>query len=190
MKIIFNGSPSEAKSPFFLKNKEICFKWKRFIEAKGGAIGGQCNAWSFQIHGFIDNSFELLVKKSTFSSGYILLPKDQGLFVQTDFSFHVDLGISDFEFRRSNRLDLFRKLLFSDKHHSVNFKKYHFVGMKKIQNDETYNSITTILAYGIRKKELNSIKYNSEKKELTISSRSTNLFISEVEKLFSILEEL
>jgi hypothetical protein len=75
MPISPNAAPDELDSPFFIKNEEVCRTFDEFIISLDGETRGNYNAFSYNILGEIrhPNEWEFNIKKSSFTSGNLLL---------------------------------------------------------------------------------------------------------------------
>ena len=127
-----NASANEKLSPFYKANEAFCIDFENFIKQNQGICKGNYNAWSYLISGKISepNQWVLEYKKSTFSSGNLLLPiKSQNLFISAIWK--TKGSHSDFKIRKKHSLDSISSIVNQDISTLNMFKKYVIVAKNK-----------------------------------------------------------
>ncbi|RMA67698.1 hypothetical protein [Ulvibacter antarcticus] len=118
MVIKSNAGSSEISSPFYQMNEKFCAEFENYIASKNGMVKGTFNAFSYQIFGKISDpiEWELFYKKSTFTSGNLILSaKRQNLFVAAEWSTkRIGTHNSEFLIRRKTKSDYFKMKLQSN----------------------------------------------------------------------------
>jgi hypothetical protein len=82
MAIKSNASPDELSSPFYIKNKELCLSWEKFIHDREGKINATYNAFSLSIKAKVklNSTWVIEVEKASYTSGNLFLSyKSQNL---------------------------------------------------------------------------------------------------------------
>lgn len=114
MAITSNAAPKELSSSFYLENKEACEAFEAIILKYKGETKGHYNAWSYSIHGTVTLNYKWIFhhKKSTYSSGNLILPKHQNVLFSASWKAMLkQKNQSDFKIRKKNFMDVFLKLL-------------------------------------------------------------------------------
>ncbi len=81
-----DGDEAEKRSPFYLKNEQICFELADYIAQKEGKLKGVYGAWSYHVISKIESPVEAVIeiKKASYSSGNLLLSTEyQSLYVSS-----------------------------------------------------------------------------------------------------------
>lgn len=109
MPVTPNAAPGELDSPFFIANEEICQSFDQFIVSNGGETRGKYNAFSYNVLGKVrhSNKWEFRIKKSTFTSGNLLLSSEyQNLHIASIWTARsLQSDCPDFLIRRNKFLD-------------------------------------------------------------------------------------
>ncbi len=164
-----NASPDEKRSPYYDFNKSFCLEFEEFIKLNAGISKGKYNAWSYLIHGKITepNQWVLEYKKSSFSSGNLLLSTEsQSLFTSVLWK-TKGLKNLDFLIRRKKPKDTFLKIFNRSISSFYTFENYVLVSET---NTHKITEIASILKPLFLSKEIYQISNNNN--ELMIELRT------------------
>ena len=108
MPIVHNAASDELLSPYFKQNEAFCKAFDAFIQSKGGETKGKYNAWSYGVIGEISHpkSWILKYRKSTFTSGNLLLSDTQNQFVGLEWiATNLKMRAQSFTIRKKTFFD-------------------------------------------------------------------------------------
>ncbi len=169
-----NAAPDEKDSPFFMENEKICQQWEQFIMERKGQIKGKYNSWSYVIHAKIDEAWLISVKKSTYSSGNLLLSsKHQNL--QEVLTLETNKIICDcpnFIIRKRAFKDLF-----SSRKSSLN-SKYSVFSVDV--DHHLIKAITSLVGESLQNQSLYTVTYKD--KNLKINLHHKNQWFQFIDK--------
>ena len=175
MPITPDASPDEYRSPFFIKNKAICEIFDQFIINLNGETNGAYNAWSYNAIGKINhvNEWQFRIKKSTYSSGNLLLSsKFQNLHIASEWiAKQLETTHPDFLIRKRSVLDIFKILTLKNWSKLIHFN--HYVIYCEHPNNDLILQLTQVLSDLFKEKQVFSIQYKSP--ELIINLRTAEI---------------
>jgi len=134
MSISSDSSPDEFTSPFFIQNKEICYRWGDLIRKFNGKVNGKYTSWSYRIIGHIKTnySWRIEVSKSTYSATGISSLLHSNVFENLSISTDTfDSKGSSFYIRKRN---LFFDIFIRNKFKQELINNYILIGSNKIEN--------------------------------------------------------
>lgn len=183
MVIKSNAASDELSPPFFKSNEKFCSEFETFIAKKNGEVKGQFNAWSYLIYGKISSpkNWTLMYKKSTFSSGNLLLSsKRQNLLVLAEWTTNgVGSHNSEFVIRKKKQSDII-KIKFSNSLSEHKLSKKYVVESQK-EDASLILGLTEILSDLFISNEIYRVEQKNNK--LTIELRSEKHHFDIFEKL-------
>lgn len=179
------ASPEDEKSPFFLKNKEICEAWENFINSKSGIIKGKYSAWALAIKAEIQQEntiWQFDIRKSTMTNPSILLnKKDVHLSLNIKAS-NLNHFQQSFTIRPRKPLDtLLLKL--NSKYKAINDK------ITLIHYGNTEEKLAKLIEHLINLDNVDSLKninYNTDNQLFTAKFRAVTLSKKFIEYLLNI----
>lgn len=180
-----NAATDELDSPYFKTNEKICQSFDQFIIAQNGETRGTYNAWSYNVLGKVrhPNKWEFRIKKSTFTSGNLLLSsKYQSLHVASTWTAqNLDSSCPSFKIRKPKFLDGF--LISISKNLTWLDSSKNYVLKCTEPNNELISDLKTMLKPLFKDKLIWDLHY--EKPVLSIELRSESTHTSLIEKLLA-----
>ncbi|MFD2917799.1 hypothetical protein [Psychroserpens luteus] len=184
MKIKSHAAQNELTSPFYKANEDFCIRFENYIASKNGMIKGQYNAWSYLIFGKFESSksWDLMYKKSTFSSSGNLLLSSKSQCLLTMATWSTKLYISEnssFSIRRTKNFDFIRKL-FNKNIDTLNQKTGYIINSSRPLSKQVKNILIALKPL-FDKKIIYEIEL--QRNELTIELRSEEHHFDVLEKI-------
>lgn len=152
------ASQSETSSPFYLKNKEICEAWEKFVIPLSGEIRGKYSAWAFIIKAKIivkNIEWKFEVSKSTMTNYFLINKKDVHHFTDIE-AIKPKLFKTSFVIRPKKYLDFFRK----KRTENYIFFNSRLVLIKPKGTDETLDKFIVHLKQLDKNSHIRRIEYN------------------------------
>lgn len=157
----------------------------QFITSMGGETVGTYNAWSYRVIGKINhpNQWEFLLKKSTFSSGNLLLSSEyQNLHIASIWiARNLPSNCSTFLIRKKKVGDGL-KIALSRNWNWLSVKKRYLIYSKSPEHT-LIEDIQYLLKHLLKLENLWEVRY--ENPILSIEVRSENSYTSTIEKLLT-----
>jgi hypothetical protein len=183
MPVLPNASPDELNSPFFIANKEICQSFDQFIVANKGETHGNYNAFSYNVLGKVKhpNKWEFNIKKSSFTSGNLLLSsKYQCLHVASIWTAkNLKSDCPKFKIRPKKLLDFVKIGMFKNWNRLSTYNQY--VIKSELPNHKLIINLFKLLGELLDFEKVWEIQYQNS--ELRIELRSESTHTSIIEKL-------
>ena len=183
MPVTPNASTDELDSPFFLANEEICQSFDQFIVSNGGETRGKYNAFSYNVLGKVKhpNKWEFNIKKSTFTSGSLLLSsKYQSLHVASIWTAQdLESECPNFKIRPKKWFDFAKVGMFNNLNWLSDKKTY--VIKCQNPNHSLIVNLSGTLSELLEQKRVWEIQYSNSVLKIELRSESTHTSI--IEKL-------
>lgn len=158
----------QQDSPFYWKHVEVCEALEKYVEDKGGRSFCDASAWALLFKGKIEGNPEAAIKlkKSTMTSGALLISDPRRVFLQTKLDVK-GLRIYDVDFVLRKK-KVFEFLNGKSKP-LENYPSYRLVSEK--QPSRKLVALIEVLAEFFQSLKVDSIKYNSRSDVLEIDVR-------------------
>jgi hypothetical protein len=168
-----NASPDEVSSPFYKANEEFCSEFESYIARKNGKVKGNYNAWSYLIFGKISvpKNWDLMYKKSTFTSGNLLLSSEyQSLLVLAKWETErKGIHNTEFNIRRKTRVDLI-KLLLNKSLSKLDLSDKYVIEIKD-NKPQLISKLTELLKNLFISGEIYEIDYRNDKLKIELRTK-------------------
>ncbi|RRO20137.1 hypothetical protein [Flavobacteriaceae bacterium 14752] len=180
MSIKSEATKDEKSSPFYKNNKKFCKNVEDFVLDKEGNVHGYYNAWSYHIVAevFTPQKWRLIYKKSTFSSGHILLnSKSQN--IRSTLTWETMTQFKKNEYFIIKKRNILKYLSFNiKKQPEFNLpRKYSFKG--NIKDFKTVDNIIHILDKAFINYEIEKVHLKNKILIIKIANRNTLLNVFE-----------
>lgn len=183
------ATPSEERSPFYIKNKETCEQWRAYILERAGEVKAKYSAWALKLRGYVDHggrkwTFDIEKSTMTNHSLYFILINRKDVHERTHFSAGGFRAIPhSFTYRKKKWLDsVWRRPVV----------QFHYWGAKFVyegdkNEGEAFCDLIRILQRLKGIEHLESIHYNQEEGKLSIKFRT---IIEDWERIDQLIEWL